>query len=138
MSKGSRIYTVRIESKLESEMLAEVNRRNLSPMVAEWTVSEWIRKAIQDKLNHSRRSRAKRRKSGPESVADAKLNSIGRWPITRAWYRWRERITLGSERSMELYRRLYTSPGYRREWGLVGSSVLAASEAGSRSEAVCS
>jgi hypothetical protein len=59
MSKGSKIVPVRMNAAELAALQNEVARYNANPLNAELSVSEWIRKAIRDKIDHATRSRRK-------------------------------------------------------------------------------
>lgn len=63
MSKGSKVIIVRIGDALDAAVRSAVQKRNDGPnQVRHWTVSEWVRQAIIDKLAHDKRSRCRSRK----------------------------------------------------------------------------
>lgn len=61
MSAGSRIVPVRIPEDLELAILDCIAGRNLRSPNEPWTMSEFIRQAITEKLCHMERSRSRRR-----------------------------------------------------------------------------
>jgi len=61
MSKGSNIVNVRIEDGLYERMAEEVHTHNERSADAQWSLSDWIRKAIMEKIAHADRGRQKTR-----------------------------------------------------------------------------
>lgn len=63
MSKGSRIVPVRVPRDLEIRIAAAIASANQSTKEEPYTLSEWIRKAVVEKLDHLERSKRKKTKS---------------------------------------------------------------------------
>ena len=63
MSKGSRIVPIRIPAELESRILIAIDVRNKHSSEEPFSMSEWIRKAIMEKLDHLERSKKKKPKA---------------------------------------------------------------------------
>jgi len=61
MSKGNPKIIVRIPPELIDLMDLAIASRNLMTRDEIWTRSDWLRKAILEKLKHIKRSRAKRK-----------------------------------------------------------------------------
>lgn len=59
MSKGTQIIPVRVSKELLNEINLAINSRNRLTRDAEWSRSDFIRAAINDKLCHIRRGRKK-------------------------------------------------------------------------------
>jgi len=57
MSKGSKVVPVRIPDELYIRMIAQIDKTNERRKEEEFDVSSFIRKAIEDKLDHANRSR---------------------------------------------------------------------------------
>jgi hypothetical protein len=70
----SGIFNVRLEPDMLRAIELELAKRNSNPLSVYWTKSDWVRKAIAEKLAHSQRGRKSRRRSGrpsgPSDVAD--------------------------------------------------------------------
>jgi hypothetical protein len=60
MSKGSRIVPVRIPRELEVRILTAIERANHHTKEEPYTLSDWIRKCIEEKLAHLERSNRKK------------------------------------------------------------------------------
>lgn len=73
MAKGSPTITIRLNHLKLAAVQAEIARLNSNPLSAEWTMTAWIHKAIEDRLDHSLRSRKpakpRRRKAGKNKTA---------------------------------------------------------------------
>lgn len=67
MSKGSKVVPVRMGEDLLEQVKAIVKRSAKTRFEGEWTVSEFVRAAVVDKLRHMERSRRPRRRvvAGP-------------------------------------------------------------------------
>ncbi len=59
MSKGSKIVNVRIEDQLHERMQEELTRRNELTSQSVWSMSDYIRQAVMEKIAHADRSRKK-------------------------------------------------------------------------------
>jgi len=59
MSAGNKILNVRIEDALYERMQEELTRRNEASAEAVWTMSDYVRKAVLEKISHADRSRKK-------------------------------------------------------------------------------
>lgn len=57
MSKGNKVYPVRMPPRLESMFLIELERNNSNPVCVHKTASEFIRDAILEMCSHRRRGR---------------------------------------------------------------------------------
>ncbi len=57
MSKGSKIVSVRIPKKLLAMVTEELRYRKVKGYTRRGEISEYIRSAIGEKINHARRSR---------------------------------------------------------------------------------
>ena len=62
MSKGSRIVPVRVPDELLVRLSAAVERSARTRFDGPWSVSEFVRSAIEDKLQHMERSRRSRKR----------------------------------------------------------------------------
>jgi len=60
MSKGTRKYPIRIPDDIAREINLAIDSRNFHSRESGWTFSDWIRKAIREKLAHTKRSRSKK------------------------------------------------------------------------------
>lgn len=60
MSKGNKVYPVRMPPRLESMFLIELERNNSNPVCVHKTASEFIRDAISEMCSHRRRGRRPR------------------------------------------------------------------------------
>jgi len=69
MSKGSKIVPVRIPAKLLGQIYTLIAQRNLKSKEEPWTTSAFVLCAIREKLDHSQRSRGRRRRSPASSSA---------------------------------------------------------------------
>lgn len=63
MSAGSKIVPVRIPESLAAEMMWNLSARNNTTSREPWTLSDWIRHAIESECKHLARGRA-RKKAG--------------------------------------------------------------------------
>ena len=61
MSAGNRITLVRLSEPMEAEIYAALRAANITRRLEPYDKSSWIRAAIQEKLNHLKRSKAKKR-----------------------------------------------------------------------------
>jgi len=59
MSKGNRIVNVRFESGILDSIATEIARRNLNTSSPPWSMSDFIRVAVAEKLKKGVRSRRK-------------------------------------------------------------------------------
>lgn len=82
MSKGSMIVPVRIPEVLYITLLETIKSANRSRKNAEYTVSEWIRKAITEKLEHLSRSRKRKTVSPLDSSIDDKPDDRSAKPLS--------------------------------------------------------
>lgn len=64
MSRGSQIVPVRIGSEMLSQLKALLAERNHRSNGAIWSMSDYIRSALSEKIAHTMRSRAPRSKRG--------------------------------------------------------------------------
>jgi len=65
MSKGNKVVSFRVPSDLEERIEFTIYRRNKVTRNAPWTLAEFVKAAIIEKLNHMARSRrSKKRKPG--------------------------------------------------------------------------
>jgi hypothetical protein len=62
MSKGTKIIPFRCPGGLEEDMEIAIDDRNERTREAPWSRTDFILKAIREKLDHMQRSRAKKRK----------------------------------------------------------------------------
>lgn len=62
MSKGSRIVTLRLPDDMMSSVYEALKRRNERTRDSQWSLSDWIRAAAEDKLKHVARGRRGSRK----------------------------------------------------------------------------
>lgn len=62
MSKGSTIVPVRFPHDKLKQLLDEVHRYNANPLNSELSVSDFIRAAVREKIDHLTRSRSRRQK----------------------------------------------------------------------------
>jgi hypothetical protein len=61
MSKGTKVYTVRIADDVMDDIVEDIAIRNRQHDTEEWGLSEWLRAAIRE---FSRKRKAGRRKRG--------------------------------------------------------------------------
>ncbi len=59
MSAGNKIVNVRFEDALHERMQEELTRRNEVTSEAVWSMSDYIRRAVQEKIAHADRGRKK-------------------------------------------------------------------------------
>lgn len=59
MSKGNRIVNVRFDAGILESIATEIARRNLNTSSAPWSMSDFIRVAVAEKLKKGARSRSK-------------------------------------------------------------------------------
>lgn len=74
MAKGTPVVPVRISDEMMMEVEEAIRSRNAVAFDAPWTVSDFIRKAIREKLSHmerSRRSRVRRPEWAEETLIEA-------------------------------------------------------------------
>lgn len=74
MSRGSTILTFRINPELHQRMMQALASRNNQPLLEGWTVSDWIKAAIEDKLRHlgrAKKQKAARRQAVRSAYAKA-------------------------------------------------------------------
>jgi len=64
-SKGSQIVPVRFEAELLSLMKRTIEQRNAVSPNEPWTMSDFIRAAVQEKLAHMERSRKRPKRPHP-------------------------------------------------------------------------
>jgi len=62
MSKGSRIFPIRIPAEMVKEIDRELQARRDARAMRPISFSEWVRQAIKEKIAHAKRSRGKARK----------------------------------------------------------------------------
>lgn len=73
MSKGSKTVTIRIGVELYAAIdVYLTKRRQLVGGVEEWTVTDYVKAAIRDKLAHTKRSMysARKKRASPEQVPE--------------------------------------------------------------------
>lgn len=63
MSKGSRVVPIRVQRDLEIRIAAAIESANQTTKGEPYTLSEWIRKAVVEKLDHLERSKRKKTKA---------------------------------------------------------------------------
>jgi hypothetical protein len=74
---GRKAIVVRIGTEMQSQIEAELAIRHRQSCTTEWTVSDWIRAAIQAKLDHAARARAKRRPRKQKSPSSQSVENAG-------------------------------------------------------------
>jgi len=57
MSAGNAIVNIRVDEAMLDRMNEELERRNANTKEGEWTLSDYVRAAIREKIAHSDRSR---------------------------------------------------------------------------------
>lgn len=62
MSKGRRILTFRISEEMHGDVIRLVERRNSTTREEPWTMTDFVLRAIAEKIAHVERSRAPKRK----------------------------------------------------------------------------
>lgn len=62
MSAGNHITNVRLDEEMLTAIEAAIASRNKRSKQAPWTLSDFIRQAIQDKLDHTARGNGTKRK----------------------------------------------------------------------------
>jgi Arc/MetJ-type ribon-helix-helix transcriptional regulator len=74
MSQGTRVYTVRLSDEMMAEVQDCMQRRDFHSANSPWTLSDFIKAAITEKLSHMARSRKSCRKGkvtdGPGRTAN--------------------------------------------------------------------
>lgn len=75
MSMGTPVTTVRIPQDLLNEVKYYLDKRSTNPVVEPWSLTDFIVRALKDKLDHLARS-AKTRKSGTDSSELIDLGDI--------------------------------------------------------------
>ncbi len=61
MSVGSKIVNVRFEDAFMDRIHEEIERRNEASREAPWSLSDYIRNAVREKIAHADRSRGQKR-----------------------------------------------------------------------------
>lgn len=61
MSRGRKQLIVRVSDEQLAKIEELIKSRNLYTREAEWTISDWVRTAIDDKIKHTERSRSKQK-----------------------------------------------------------------------------
>jgi len=61
MSAGNKIVNVRFDDSAYARMTEEVERRNGASRDAVWTVSDYVRNAVLEKIAHSDRGRGRKK-----------------------------------------------------------------------------
>jgi len=61
MSKGNRLVPVRFNPHAFADLVAEVARYNANPLNEQISLSDFIRRAVVDKIGHAKRSRSPRK-----------------------------------------------------------------------------
>lgn len=69
MSKGTRIYTLRIEDELAAEVFKAIDSANKRRREQPYTLTSWIKAAIREKIDHLHRPKGKSNVTIP-SVAE--------------------------------------------------------------------
>lgn len=60
MSQGSPMFTFRLSDEMGVSVMNTIRHRNANTSDTPWTFSDFVRKAIQEKLDHMERSRRPR------------------------------------------------------------------------------
>lgn len=63
MSAGTRVYTVRLPAALMHEVNWTIQRRNVWTAAEPWTISDFIRVALEREIRKMMRSRKRQRKN---------------------------------------------------------------------------
>lgn len=69
MSKGNRIIPVRFTPEEAAAVDAELRRYNDNPCNEEISMSDFVRRAVREKIEHLTRSRSRKRQSGRQREA---------------------------------------------------------------------
>ena len=68
MSKGTQIYPLRIADAMMIDIVDAIKSANKSRRGEEYNISSWIRSAIQEKIDHRRRSKQGKRNANQETA----------------------------------------------------------------------
>lgn len=75
MSLGNAPVVVRLNDAERAALMQALERRNRYTVGTIWTVSDWVRNAIREKLDHGARSRAPRKRK-VESAAQVSAETM--------------------------------------------------------------